>query len=500
VTDTAKGCDSIPCATVVQTERQTSVISDDNPFDPRLSGVPLQFTLDGRSLATTEHGERKEMLYLLTLARSPVLDVLVLDAPDGFADDLDRGYTDDPDLERDHRVIRQVGSEQGFWGGITPWSSRVRRADEMGLDGPEREWFLYYETTTWFNRNTRRRFFVTADSCLLGELRAKERHGLWSGRNIIDMRHAFKMLGWVMRRRDMIYLEAQPGYTSTTSNYAYCLDVAFWLAPDQLRLRHWAHDRSEDARESPLWDLVQSVHARLVDLLKARDGVAFAWLRHQNNATLDDILYHLRNAIPTATALFDALATLAQRALNIDASSIGGINRVSLGDRDFRKALRTNKAAKLADEAARCGPLWKMLSVLRNPIIHGPGLAGVGFQKVPGPSESRLTLVSGQAEKVEATAQWAGEDIDSWGLHHTGYEPLLEPLLFVERLTSVVVRAADRLVIALADALDAPSAHHLDHGDDLDRLWKFGLLGGLVPELAAAGAPPWTPDGVSRVG
>jgi hypothetical protein len=373
----------------------------------------------------------------------------------------------------------------------------VRRADEWGLTGAEREWFLYYETTTWFHRNSGRHFFVTADLQLLDELKTKARRDLWSRRNIISVRDAFRMLGWVMRRQDKIYLDARQNYTLTTSNYDYYLEMGFWLAPDQLRLRHWVRDQSDEVF-SPEGDLVQSIHARLVDLLKARDGVAFAWLRHQNNATLGDILYHLRNAIPTATALFDALATLSLRAFGIEASSVGGMSRISLGDNGFRKALRANGALNLAAEAAHSGPLWKMLSALRNPIVHGPGLAGIGFQQVPGPSESRLTLAREQADKVEAASQWAGDPIDSWGLQETGQEPLLEPLLFVQRLTSTAARTADRLVTALADDLETPPAQHLNRGDELDRLWKFGLLGGLVPDLAAAGAPPWTPDGATR--
>ncbi len=105
---------------------------------------------------------------------------------------------------------------------------------------------------------------------------------------------------------------------SPTGNFDFYLDVGFWLIPSRLRLTRWLRPTPGDAAPSDLEDIEQSIHARVVDLLKARDGVAFNWLRHQNNATLDDMLYHLRAAIPTATALFDSLATFACNAFEVD--------------------------------------------------------------------------------------------------------------------------------------------------------------------------------------
>ncbi len=126
---------------------------DKNPFEPRLEGAPLLLTLDGKSLSRLSGEPRREFAFLLPLTRTPLVDPLLLDAPDGLADHLARGYVAEPALDRDHRVIRQVGSQGGFFGGVRPWTSRERRADELGLSGEQREWFLYYEAVTWFHRN-----------------------------------------------------------------------------------------------------------------------------------------------------------------------------------------------------------------------------------------------------------------------------------------------------------------------------------------------------------
>lgn len=463
-----------------------------NPFDRPTDGVPLEFTIDGRSLAAALGDDSRKVDYLLTLARTPIVDALVLDPPDGFADDLPCGYVAEPDTDQDIRMICRDRGIGGFWGGIQPWSSRLKRADQLGLVGEEREWFLYCETATWFHRTSGRHFYVTADPRLLTALRSEQGRGRWAKRRIVDLDHALKLIGWVMRRRDKIYLQARPGYTQTTTNYDFYADLSFWLAPDQLRLRHWGRDRSLGESDVLAPDLTDAIDARLVDLLKARDGVAFHNQREQNNATLSDILYHLRSAVPTSTALFDGLAVLAQQGLGIDAADLrGGITGVSFGKKTFRKALRGAGADGLADESERNGPLWSLFTALRNPIVHGAGLAGIGYEQSPGPSESRLTLLDGQAECIEAAATWAGDQPRVWGLQDTGFEPLLDPHPFAEQSTAVVLRAADRHVSALATDLGAPEFHYEPRGEEMDRLWKFGLLGGLVPELRSARALPW---------
>lgn len=468
-------------------------MADENPFQPRHEGPPLALTVDGRSLAPLTGQQRREAGFLLMLTHTPILDALLLDAPDDLADHLPRGEVAPPHPERDDRVIRQVGTKHGFYGGVRPWSSRERRADELGLSGEDREWFLYYETATWFHRNSKRHFYVTADDRLLEELKNAAHGDWWGGRRIATVRGALELVGWLMRTRDDIYLDARPAYMRHSSNYDFYFYVAHELAPHRVRLHRWleTHEATRQARD--LQDLEQSIHARSVDLLKARDGVGFQWLRHQNNATLDEILYHLRAAVPAAAALFDSIALFAQLALGVSAQAVGGQSRVSFRTDKFRKELRDNGAERLAERAARHGPLWAMLGALRNPVVHGRGLSGIGYQAVPGPNESRLTLRVDQGEAVSQAAQSLGQSTRAWGLEESAGEPLLEPLIFAHRFTTAVLRAADELVRTLADELGAPDLEHDAPADEHDMLWKLGLLGGLAEELTDAGSPGWAP-------
>ena len=182
---------------------------DENPFEPRREGVPFALTVDGRSLSAATGEAMRERDLLLGLASISVLDVLVLDWPGDLASDLLQGRLADPDLERDTRVVKQVGTASGFFGSVQPWSSRERRADQLGLDGAEREWFLYYEAVTWYHRNSSRHFFVTADRRLLRELAASPTEGHWANRRIITVPKTLELAGLVMRSRDLIYLEAE---------------------------------------------------------------------------------------------------------------------------------------------------------------------------------------------------------------------------------------------------------------------------------------------------
>lgn len=248
-----------------------------------------------------------------------------------------------------------------------------------------------------------------------------------------------------------------------------------------------------------LLDLEQSIAARVMDLLKARDGIALQWMRHQDNATLDEMLYHLRVAVLTAGALFDSIAVFAATAFEIEADDM---SRVSLHNRKFRPTLRTSGAERLAEAAGQCGPLWKLLREIRNPISHGTGLSGVGYTSLPGHGarESRLTLRREQAEAVLSTAQWAGETPDAWGLSprddwahdSSSMAALVEILAFSHHFVALVIRTADSLVAALADDLLAPPLDRQMPGDWIEKVWKYGLLGGWAKDLTAIGAPGWS--------
>ena len=196
----------------------------ENPFTPRREGVPLRLTLDGRSLSLLAAEEKAELDLLMMLGSTPVLDALVLDWPGAQGEKLQRGRVASLDRDRDLRVIEQVGS-RGFFGSVQPWSSRELTADQLGLGGAAREWFLYYETVTWFHRNSSRHYFVSADQRLLRE--RNELNSRWGGRRIIDVRQALAFVGLLMRAREKLYVEANGNYTRSVALYNFYFVLAF---------------------------------------------------------------------------------------------------------------------------------------------------------------------------------------------------------------------------------------------------------------------------------
>jgi hypothetical protein len=399
----------------------------------------------------------------------------------------------DPDLHHDFRLIREKGSDLTV-GGVRPWSSRERKADESGLTGPEREWSLYYETATWFHRTSNRHLFVTADSKVVEAFGGGTDKG-GSPRRVFGVRGALMLAGLLMRTRDLVYLGSRLGYKGNFDFYMY---LSHALAPSRVRLHRWHGARGPGDDRSSLLDLEQSMAARVIDLLKASDGVAFPWLKHQDNATLDDMLYHLRAAIPTAAALFDSIALFAAGALGITPSDVGGQRaRLSLRDGRFRQALTSRGAHRLAELSKESGPLWKMIGELRNPVIHGSGIGGMTYLALGAGigRESRLTLRTDQATAVLAAAQWAGDSGESWGLEPSenwqpsppkGLEPMLDIFGFTRRFVSTAITTADRLTTALADDLNAPPLAPATSRDGQDCEPCFALLAGMADDLAAA--------------
>jgi hypothetical protein len=226
------------------------------------------------------------------------------------------------------------------------------------------------------------------------------------------------------------------------------------------------------------------MHERVVDLLKARDLIALQDARHQNNATVDEILYHLRAAIGSAAALFDTIAIFARLALGIEEEELGGPERVSLRQRKFRQLLDARGAPRLATAAGELGPLFKLLWALRNPIVHREGLSGTTYLNLAGPgaSESCVHLSDGQATALDALRGRRGEFPEEWGQGEFAGAAHVEPQAFSNRLCLVAIDGAERLNRALAEDLGA--AEHLlsRDADESRRIRRYRWLVGLPSE------------------
>jgi hypothetical protein len=455
----------------------------ENPFEPRLEGVPLSLTLDGRSLSRAQDESARERDFLLRLAAAPVLDVRVLDWPELSSSDVLHGRLAAPDVTRDMRVIEQADAPGAFFGAVQPWSSREKRADRLGLRGTEREWFLYYEAVTWYHRNSARHLFVTSDRRLLRGLEEEGESGRWSGRRIVTVRKALQLVGWMMLARELLYLDAEGTYTRSTTPYTLYFKLTGMLGPARKRLHEWIDGGDSTLPLGELGGLEQSMFARVMDLLRARGEIALQCLRtRQDNATLDEILYHLRGAFLTATALADSIAVFAQLAFGVEAASVGGLANVSLAEPDFRKELRRVGAGVLATRAADAGPLWKALRELRNPVAHRAGLSGVTFVPLPGPAQSRISLSAAQGSSLEQAAQSRGAAPRAWGIESVGaLGPQLDPLRFADRFIPSLIAVIDQIVDGLADDLGAAALPH-ERGPDGD-IWKLALLAGVGEAL-----------------
>jgi hypothetical protein len=457
--------------------------ANENPFEPRLEGVPLLLTLDARSLPDLSGEERERAEFLCELCLTPTLDGLWTWGPSPLPGGLPQAELRPDKAGRDDRAVGLVGEPHGFIGGVAVWSSHERAADHYGLEGAAREWFIYYSTTTKFHTNVRRHFFVTADQRLLSEWREGPRQDYWRRGRVVPVAGALRLAGEVMLAQQRVYDEARQGYTHRVSAYTLYFYLAPELAPSRIRLHRWLETETLDAGRE-LEALAQSMHERVVDLLKARDLIALQNARHQNNATVDEILYHLRAAIGSAAALFDTVAIFARLALGIEEEEVGGPERVSLRQRKFRQLLDARGAPRLAAAAGELGPLFKFLWALRNPIVHREGLSGTSYLNLSGPgaSESRVHLSDGQAIALDALRGRRGESPEEWGQGEFAGAVHVEPQAFSNRPCLAAIDGAERLNGALAEDLGAPEHFPCRDADESRRIRRYRWLVGLPSE------------------
>jgi hypothetical protein len=168
-----------------------AVLSDENPFVPRREGVPLQLSLDARSLGQLSQKDRERAEFLCELCLTPAVDGLWTWDGEPLVAGLPQ--TELRPLVRDNRAIGLVGEPHGFIGGVAMWSSHERVADDYGFQGAERDWFVYYSTTTKFHTNAKRHFFVTADQRLLSEVRDGPRQQYWRRRRVTSVGGALRL-------------------------------------------------------------------------------------------------------------------------------------------------------------------------------------------------------------------------------------------------------------------------------------------------------------------
>ena len=204
--------------------------------------------------------------------------------------------------------------------------------------------------------------------------------------------------------------------------------------------------------------LLDSLHQRATELLRAREGVEREQNRLvHNNATADEALYHLRAAVAALAAACDSLASLVAVALELDLNGEDPL-RCGISEDRFRSALKKAGRESTKWTVAEASPFLGLLKVFRDPIVHQAGLAGRTVHHIGAPAftESEITQLS--IEQVEAISRMPGGRRRSprWGLRTSAPTPSLAPLPFVTSLALEGMALIDRLMGALAIDLGLP--------------------------------------------
>jgi hypothetical protein len=461
-----------------------------NPFRPAVERTPFLLTLDAWSFERLQGTERAAAEYLCQLCAAESIDAI-----DGLwgwkGTPLVAGIpqTELGPVEDDARVVRRIGEAKGcFIGGIRIWSQFARYAGELGYDEDERERFTYYAALNGFNRRQDRHFLVTADRRLLEECEGEKgffRRGR-EGMRITTVANALFLCGLAMKAHGRVYYEVRRAgetiYTSAQNIYDY-------LSRDMLepyrRLADVVREEGEgDAGfyRSEREALVEGVFDRVIDILRARDRIALANAREQDDEALDDIRYDLRGMIAAVAGGVDAIAVLAQIAFPFE---VGDDSRISLRNAEFRRGIKGLGAVGLAQAAGELMPFLRFLWSLRNPILHRHGLPGYTLHQLPGARLSQVTLSRAQVDLLDVCARDRKETAEDWGLRNrnvAGLGPSVDPWPFAVHLALAGIGAIRRLASALVDDAGVEEFQIPRSAEERDAIRRFRWLSGFPLE------------------
>jgi hypothetical protein len=461
-----------------------------NPFRPAVERTPFLLTLDAWSFERLEGEDRAAAEYLCQLCAGESVDAI-----DGLwgwkGKPLVAGIpqTELGPVEDDARVVRRVGEPKGgFIGGIRIWSQFARYSNEQGYDEKERERFTYYAALNGFNHRQDRHFLVTADRRLLADCEGEKgffRRGR-EGMRITTVAHALFLCGLVMKAHGRVYYEVRRRgetiYTSAQNIYAY-------LSQDMLEPYKRLADvvRGEGEGESDFYRsereaLVDGLFDRVIDILRARDRIALANAREQDDEALDDIRYDLRGMIAAIAGAVDAIAVLAQIAFPFE---VADDSRISFRNPEFRRGIKGFGAARTAEAAGELMPFLRFLWSLRNPIFHRHGLPGYTLHQIPGARLSQITLSRAQVDLLDGCARDRQESAEEWGLRNRdvkGLDASVDPWPFSAHLAVAGIGAIRRLSTALVEDAEVVEFRVPRSAEERDAIRHFRWLSGFPLE------------------
>ena len=452
-----------------------------NPFDPDPEGSALRLTLDSRSLSRLDGDAADEAEFLYSLCDSHELDGLTTWAMDGFASNVPAAVMRPGRGHEDSVAVSMFGEEHGYIGVIPLFGQWERLAGDLELSPDDHERLIETGPRLSFHRSSKRHLFVCGDPVLLAQRGKSPFTNLWKG--IFSVRETLALVGAALRPYGKLYEEVEGGYSRAISNYTVRNELAVAGLPNRRRIFQWLREQdARDKRVQAMSGLEQALHLRATELLRARDAIEREEHRlSHNNATADEVLYHLRAAVAALAAASDTLASLAALALELPEEEVGDPLRVGFSQRHFRKVLRQQGDHATAEAASRAAPLLALIKAFRDPIIHQAGPSGATIHHVGASafSESRISELS--TEQVAAIRGLGGgtQEVARWGLRDEPPWSSVAPLAFVRNLALRGMRFLDDLLEGLATDLGLPP--HSPCPIDSRRLNRMRLLCGFDP-------------------
>ena len=445
----------------------------------------MELTFDSRSLSSSAGHERDDAEFLMSLSQTSHVDGLVAWAHPGFAETLPAVETRPTPGRPEDLTVSLTDDPKGFTGGVPMSGQWARMATDYGMTERQSEWLIHYGQVTSFHYHAGRHLFVTADRQLLRGRDAGPFKQTWRRHGVFSVYQALALVGALMRIYGRTYDHVEPNYQHYLTNYTVWFYLAGAAMPNRLRLvRHSLQVKGKEPwTGNEIQRLQQSLFDRAMDLLRARDYTQRENLRlEHNNATVDEILYHLRAAVACLAAGCDSLALLSSVALELPHSELPDRQMIGFGLQDFRRVLRSNNGQRLAEAASSASPLLTVLKRFRDPLIHEAGLAGSPLFHVGTPSfsETRAEVDLKQRQALEGLGKTSGRP-ERWGLRVSGDHASLDPVAFVHQLATEGTSLLDDLLGALCDDLGASDAP-VDMPTSAATIRRLRLLTGLASE------------------
>lgn len=457
------------------------MIDERNPFDPDPDGPPLRLTFDSHSLSRLSGRQADEVEFLYSLCDADEVDGLVTWAKAGLASNVPAAVMGTERGQLDSVKVTMLG-EVGGSIGVIPYIDQWRElAKQLQLTGVDRERVVETGPRLAFHESSKRHLFVCGDPALLAQRGTSPYKNVWKG--VFSVRETLELVGAALRARGKVYEEVRGGYSSAITNYGVRFHLVVAAMPNRRRIAKWVGEfnRGEPRREE-MGSLLDALHRRGTELLRAREGVEREHNRFvHNNATADEALYHLRAAVAALAAACDSLASLAAIALELELDGEDPL-RCGISQDRFRLALKHARHDSTRQAVSEAAPFLALLKAFRDPIIHQAGPRGRTVHRVGATAftESEITKLS--IEQVEAIGRLPGGRRRSprWGLRSKAPAPSLAPLPFVTSLALEGIALVDRLLGALAIDLKLPPA---DDGPVIEerKLARLRLLNGFDP-------------------